>query len=161
MSWNDLAMDGPARRRAAWAVVAVMAALLAGCGDGNTIRNLGSFYPVQGKVTLPDGKPLAATTVIFVGPVTSAAKTESDGTFTFKGTQDGLPAGDYKVRLEVIESKGTAKNPIVPFPNKYLDEDSSDLTATVKPVESNSFDLKLTPGNDAAGKSAGDRRKER
>jgi Carboxypeptidase regulatory-like domain len=161
MRRNDDRKGGPRWRRPAWAVAAALAALLQGCGDDNKAPNLGSYYPVTGKVTLPDGKPLAATNVIFSGPVTSTATTQSDGTFTFKGDKDGLPAGDYKIKLEVVESKGTAKHPILPFPPKYLDEDGSDLTATVKPVESNSFDLKLTPGNDAAGKSADDRRKSR
>jgi hypothetical protein len=83
------------------------------------------------------------------------------GTFTFKGDKDGMPAGDYKVRLEIDEAMGTAKHPILPFPAKYSDEDSSGLTATVKPEESNNFDLKLTSGNDTVGKSAGDRGKSR
>jgi hypothetical protein len=165
MRWNDDRKGGPRWRGPAWAVATALAALLAGCGDDNKAPNLGSNYPVTGKVTLPDGKPLASTNVIFLGPVTATTTTQGDGTFTFKaakeGAKDGLPAGDYKIKLDVAESKGTAKHPSLPFPAKYLDEDASDLKATVKPEDSNSFDLKLTPGNDAAGKSADDRRKSR
>lgn len=161
MRRDDDGKGGHRRRRPAWAVAATLAALLAGCGDDNKIPDVGSYYPVTGKVALPDGKPLAATNVIFVGPVTGTATTQGDGTFVFKGAKDGLPAGDYRIKLEVAESKGTAKHPILPFPARYLDEDTSDLTATVKSVESNRFDLKLTPGNDGAGKPAGERRKER
>ena len=80
--------------------------------------NAGVFYPVKGKVTLPDGKPLASAKVVFVGPVTATTTTQSDGTFTFKGTKDGLPAGDYKVRLEVAEAKGTAKKSGPPVPGQ-------------------------------------------
>ncbi len=161
MRRNDDRKSGPRWRRPAWAVAAALAALLVGCGDDNKAPNLGSYYPVTGKVTQPDGKPLASANVVFIGPVTATTTTQSDGTFTFKGAKDGLPVGDYKIRLEA-EAKGTAKHPILSVPPKYLDEDSSELTATVKSAESNNFDLKLTPGSsDATGKSAGDRRKDR
>lgn len=161
MRRNDDRKGGPGWRRPAWAVAAALAALLVGCGDDNKAPSLGSYYPVTGKVTQPDGKPLASANVVFIGPVTGTATTQSDGTFAFKGAKDGLPVGDYKIRIEA-EAKGTAKRPILPIPAKYGDEDSSGLTATVKPEESNNFDLKLTPGSsDAAGKSAGDRGKSR
>src|SRR5262245_8872088 len=117
-------------RRSAWSLVAALAAALAGCGDGTP--NLGSSYPVKGKVTLPDGKPLPHVKVVFSGPVTSGATSESDGTFEFKGDKAGLPAGEYKVRLEIVESKGTVRSPVRQFPDKYLDEDASGLTASVK-----------------------------
>jgi hypothetical protein len=165
MRRNDDGEGSPRWRRPAWAVAVALSSLLAGCGgDESKAPNLGSYYPVTGKVTLPDGKPLASASVVFIGPVTANTTTQSDGTFTFKagkeGGKDGLPVGDYKIRLEA-EAKGTAKHPILSIPAKYGDEDGSGLTATVKPEESNNFDLKLTPGNDAAGKSAGDRGKSR
>jgi len=140
MSWNPEQRIFLSRR-SAWSLVAALAAALAGCGDGTP--NLGSSYPVKGKVTLPDGKPLPQVKVVFSGPVTGGATTESDGTFAFKGDNAGLPAGDYKVRLEIVESKGTLKNPVLPFPGKYLDEDASGLTASVKPDGPNDFDFKL------------------
>jgi hypothetical protein len=91
--------------------------------------------------------------VVFAGPVTGSATTESDGTFAFKGDNAGLPAGEYKVRLEVAEAKGSPKRPALPFPSKYLDEDTSDLTAVVKSDGPNDFDFKLTKG-DAQGRPA-------
>ena len=61
---------------------------------------------------------------------------------------DGLPEGDYRVRLEVGESnssQGHSRRDNA-VSEKYLDEDASDLTATVKPDESsNNFEFKLTP----------------
>jgi hypothetical protein len=112
-----------------------------------------TFYPVKGKVVLADGKPLAAGNIVFVATestLTTAAKLDNDGTFTVKGSKEGLPAGDYLVRIEVDESetgpskaKSTRrKGGPVPFPDKYLDEDASGLRATVKPGENN-FEFKL------------------
>ena len=132
-------------RRSAWALSTALAALLAGCG-GERIPDVGSLYPVKGKVSLPDGKPLPRVKVLFFGPVTSNVITESDGTFAFKDEGTGLPAGDYKVSLQVADSKGSLKRPALPFPTRYLDEDTSDLKATVKPEGPNDFDFKLTKG---------------
>jgi hypothetical protein len=124
-------------------VVVVAAACLVGCGEGNP--KVGTTYPVKGKVTLPDGKPLPKARVVFTGPVTNSAVTESDGAFALPESS-GLPAGDYKVHLEITEAKGSAKKAVLPFPGRYSDEDASGLTATVKPDGPNDFDFKLTQG---------------
>ena len=58
------------------------------------------------QVTLPDGKPLPKVSVVFTGPVTNSAVTESDGTFALP-ENSGLPAGDYRVHFEITESKGS------------------------------------------------------
>lgn len=135
-------------RRSAWALATALAAALAGCG-GEGIPKVGTLYPVKGKVTLPDGKPLPEVKVIFSGPVTNNAVTGSDGTFAFAGDSAGLPAGDYKVYLEVVKPKGSLKRPVDTFPQKYADEDTSDLKATVKAEGPNDFDFKLTKGEAA------------
>jgi hypothetical protein len=156
MSWN------PGRkmsllRWSAGALVVGLAAAATGCG-GEGRPNVGASYPVKGKVTLPDGKPLPRAKVVISGPVTDSVTTESDGTFAFKGDGAGLPAGNYKVRLEVGESKGSPRRPALPFPGKYLDEDTSDLAAVVKSGGPNDFDFKLTKaegqGSAGAGKGA-------
>jgi hypothetical protein len=140
-------------------VAAALAALLAGCGDPSNPLRSASFHPVKGKVALPDGQPLPGVKVVFSGPATGGVTTESDGTFAFKDDEGGLPAGDYKVRLEVVESKRTTKKSAVPFPGKYLDEDSSDLTAKVTPDGPNDFDFKLNnQENPQIAKSPGGRR---
>jgi hypothetical protein len=139
-----------APRCAAWALVASLAALLAGCGGRSPAS--GPFYPAKGKVTLPDGKPLGGVRVVFLGPVVSIVTTESDGTFTVKsGDKDGLPEGEYTIRLEVGDSssKGKIKNARPPFPGKYLDEDLSDLKVKVTAAGPNDFDLKLTKDDGA------------
>jgi hypothetical protein len=116
------------------------------------------LYPVKGKVLLPDGKPLTSGQVVFVATkstITSAANIESDGGFTFKGTSgDGLPEGEYKVRIDAGTSnmsvKGSRGAPQgkLPFDGKYADEDSSQLIATVTADESkNNFELKLVPSS--------------
>ncbi len=135
------------------ALAVVLAVLASGCGDGDT-RAVGKTYAVKGKVLLPDGKPLPAVKVVFSGPAMNNAVTEGDGTFALKEGA-GLPAGDYQVRLEVNESKGTLKNQQLPFPRHYLDEDGSGLTAKVTADGPNDFEFKLTKDEPAAAKDSG------
>lgn len=131
------------------ALALALAGLAAGCGGGTSQEAAlsSTFYPVKGRITLPDGKAPPPLKVVFSGPVTSNATTEGDGSFTFKGTRDGLPAGEYNVRLEVVQPQGTPRKPTLPFPAKYLDSHGSGLNATVKAEGSNDFEFKLN--NDA------------
>jgi hypothetical protein len=152
--WNDPGSEG----RPNWSALALSAAIavvLAGCGGDRP--NLGASYPVKGKVTLPDGKAPAKLVVIFSGPVTGRVTTEGDGTFAFAGDNPGLPAGTYQVRLESAEPMGTPKKPVLPFPQRYLDEDASGLTATVTADGPNDFDFKLTK-EDAPASGSGRRK---
>ena len=114
---------------------------LAGCGADNAIDK--SFYPVKGKVLLEDGKPLTTGNVLFVGVSTNVslpAPIGSDGAFEFTGDKPGLPAGEYRVAIDIEgrQTKRKARDPnrdprtICHFAAKYLDEDASKLTATVK-----------------------------
>jgi hypothetical protein len=123
----------------------------AGCGESNPLSGV-KFYPVRGKVMLSDGKPLTSGRVVFAATkssITSTANIDSDGAFTFKGASgDGLPEGVYKIRFEVGSPGSGVKgaigklNPTAPFAMKYLDEDASELTATVTPEESkNNFEF--------------------
>jgi Carboxypeptidase regulatory-like domain len=147
-------MAGPVARPAAWTLAVCLAAVVAGCGGPSAAS--GPFYPVKGKVTLSDGKPLAGVSVVFLGPVVARAATESDGSFTVKsGDKDGLPEGDYSVRLEVLDTKGSVKKAVLPFPGKYLDEDSSDLKAKVTAAGPNDLDFKLTKNDAATGRPGG------
>ena len=150
--------------RVAWVMAAVLALAVGGCGDPNPLSGA-KLYPVKGKVVLPDGKPLSSGQVVFVGSksmITSPATIESDGSFTFKGASaDGLPEGDYKIRIEGGSAsggkKGKANNP---FADQFLDEDTSELTATVtSDEEKNNFELKLNPTKKTEG--GGDARRGR
>jgi hypothetical protein len=146
MKRNEILMDVRAWPLPRWAIAVALAAVLAGCGGKSPVS--GTFYPVKGKVTLPDGKPLSGVRAVFSGPVTSTSTTtESDGRFAFKGEKEGLPEGDYQVRLEVAEAKGATKKPTLPFPSRYLDEGASGLTAKVTAAGPNDFDFKLTKGD--------------
>jgi hypothetical protein len=148
----DRSAGDRALRFLGWFVTAV-AVGLAGCG-GNPLTSM-RLYPVKGTVLFADGKPLTSGRIVFV-PVKSVlsftSTIESDGTFTVKGTTgNGLPEGDYQVRIEIDESKlptvkgAPAKRGSLPFPEKYADEGTSGLKATVKPDEtSNNFEFKLT-----------------
>ncbi len=154
-------------------VLAATAVLgLAGCESSNPVASL-TLYPVKGRVLLPDGKPLSSGRIVFIGGksaiTSSPAAIETDGTFVVKGSSgDGLPEGDYRVRLEIDESKLPASkgNPsqqkaTLPFPQKYADEDSSDLKATVKPdAAGNSFEFNLTNTKPTDGAGAA-RKRER
>jgi hypothetical protein len=148
MSLNDLSTWKSSCRIAVWLLSTVIAVSLAGCGESNPLSGI-KVYPVKGKVSLADGKPLAAGKIVFAATkstITSSANIEGDGSFTFKGASgNGLPEGEYKVRLET-DGATKVKKGTAPFPSKFLDEDSSGLSATVKPDEtSNDFDFKLTP----------------
>ena len=88
-----------------WLVTAVAVAL-AGCGQGS-FRS-GPDYPVKGKVLLADGKPLRSGRVVFVSSETAlsyAGQIGDDGEFELKqGDRVGAPAGNYKVRIEIVET---------------------------------------------------------
>jgi hypothetical protein len=137
----------------AGALIACLAASAMGCGGG--APNLGAAHPVKGRVTLPDGKTMPGLKVVFWGPTSDSALTESDGTFAFTGEKGGLPAGDYKVRLEIAQSGKASKNATLPFPSRYLDEDFSGLTAKVTADGPNDFDFKLTKDDASTDRSRG------
>jgi Carboxypeptidase regulatory-like domain len=137
----------------AGALTVCLAASVVGCGSA--AANLGPAYPAKGKVTLPDGKTMPGLRVIFSGPTNDSAITESDGTFAFTGQKTGLPAGDYKVRLEIASTAKASQKATLPFPSRYLDEDFSGLKAKVMADGPNDFDFKLTKDDPSADRSLG------
>jgi hypothetical protein len=103
-----------------------------------------TVHPVKGKVLLPDGKPVTSGRIVFASTkstLTAPATIEKDGSFTVKGSVgDGLPEGDYKVHIEVDETKlpqvkgvPSRRKGTLPFPAEYSEADTSPLKATIKP----------------------------
>jgi hypothetical protein len=142
----------------AWVLGLLVA--FSGCGDSESGPSV-TTYPVKGKVILPDGKPLSQGLVTFVPAKDegrqASGKLESDGTFalTTRKEGDGAAPGEYVVRIDsdltsgVVQKKGLKRSLL---PEKYSDEHSSGLKATVK-AETNDlppFQLDDKPASSAA-----------
>lgn len=137
------------RRRFLTGLLFLAALGLSSCGgDGRK-----PTFPVAGRV-LRDGKPVAHATVVFhptgaaePDPVRPRGTTGADGSFaltTYDGN-DGAPAGDYRVTVELWLSSGRGdEGPTSRLPTKYAKPDTSGLTATVNPgpTELKPFELK-------------------
>lgn len=130
------------KRKLAALICGALLVQFSGCDSTDGGIQKQTVYPVKGSVVLADGKPLAGGKIYFVpkdGAVTAEGTLGSDGTFTLEtgGSGEGAPAGNYKIRLQpadasALAGKKVASGKALPFPSKYLDEDGSGLTATVK-----------------------------
>jgi hypothetical protein len=170
MSLIDRRSENSRARLLVLLLPALASVIAAGCSQSNPLSGV-KLYPVKGKVTLSDGKPLTSGRVAFVGTkttITSSADIESNGAFTFKGASgEGLPEGEYKVRFEVgssVKGAGGKLKATAPFAMKYLDEDASKVLATVEPDASkNNFEFVLQKHDpaDQRRSDAGDRRSGR
>ena len=115
--------------------------LVAGCGDSTITQPSVSTYPVEGKILLPDGKPLTEGEVRFL-PVKpevgreAAGKIKPDGTFTLTTYKpdDGAAEGEYNVSIDseqsVPDPSSKTKTRLVLQP-KYRDGGGG-LKATIK-----------------------------
>lgn len=113
----------------------------------NNQRPVPKSYPVQGEVTL-DGKPMPSGEIIFV----SVAEGIRDTLKVANGKYSGeVLAGDRKVEIRsYIAKEGNTKmygpdaepSYVNIIPKKYNEE--TDLTATVKQSEDNSFSFEVT-----------------
>ena len=154
MSLIDGKRESTGPRPPALFLAVLLSVVTWGCSDRDPLSGV-KFYPVKGKVTLPDDKTISGLKVNFWGPTNDSSTTESDGTFAFTGKKEGLPAGDYKVSLEIAYSAKASKNATLPFPSHYLDEDFSGLTAKVTADGPNDFDFKLTKDNAGTDRTRG------
>jgi hypothetical protein len=141
---------------------ALAAVLAAGCGGGNDAATTSTLYPVKGSVVLESGKPVSGGRVVFVSANGMSSFTGTlgpDGSYTLKtGDAEGAPAGDYKVRIEADTTGKATRGSTLPFAKKYLDEDGSELKATVKPEPNTIPAFKLSNKESApAGRGARDR----
>lgn len=111
---------------------------LTGCGKSDSLPAL-TVFPVNGKVLRADGKALSGGHIYLVSkagdlPVTPSGEIGPDGTFsvTTGGSGEGVPPGEYKVRIEGKPAQTVGKTGKPPFPVRYNDEDSSGLLITVR-----------------------------
>jgi hypothetical protein len=135
-----------------WGVVFSLTLLgLSGCG-----RSGPKLVPVQGKVTLTNGTPIAYGHVI-LHPDTSKGNTSleicqgtiQDGSYSIRtGARQGAPVGAYKVSIEAAKEV----NPNNPYftewlaDEKYIDPNRSGLTLeVVENPEPSRYDFKLNP----------------
>jgi hypothetical protein len=135
------AIAGRGRLSARLASCLLAAIAVTGCGDSDA-PPIVKVYDVKGKVVLADGKPLTDARIYFVptdGLMTPVGTVGPDGSFSLRTGQSGEGAvpGEYKVRIEpedasLLPGGRGPKGKRLPFPAKYLDEDTSKLTVTVK-----------------------------
>lgn len=110
------------------------ASALAGCSSKESQLPL---HPVKGQVLLGTGKPLTAGRVTFVSvegltpPASGEIRTDGSFSLGTRNADDGAIAGQYKVRIEPASPKSGRTGRNLPFPVKYVDEDSSGLIVTV------------------------------
>ena len=113
-------------------------------------------FPATGTITM-SGAPVAEALVVFTprdnqdgSVLASQAETDAEGNFamrTYLGEDDykaGIQPGEYVVtvtKLEVVQDMRTRPKHLLP--KKYSLPATSDLVASVKPTESNVFDLEL------------------
>jgi hypothetical protein len=107
---------------------AVIAAALAGCGDGRPTR-----VPVSGMVLI-DGKPLAYGSIMFINDTTRPAGSgiDADGRFTLSCYEaaDGAIKGKHRVKITAAQPYG--ENAVRWLaPKKYANEKTSGLEAEV------------------------------
>jgi hypothetical protein len=121
-----------------------LALALAGCQESRSLAT----YEVKGRILLANGKPLSSGRVTFVAAdglgLAASGDIGSDGRFTLstRDPGDGAAPGLYKIRIEPAEVKTKKRNHLAirpGFPLKYVDEDSSGLSITVRP-ESNQLE---------------------
>ena len=130
-------------------LLAMLAFGLASCSKSEGRK---PTFPATGKVLLPDGKPAEHALVVFhpVGDGASMTKPRgkvgADGTYklTTYDTDDGAPAGDYRVTVELwLAGKGD-EPPSNRLNPKYSKPESANLSTTVGtgPTQIKAIELK-------------------
>lgn len=123
------------------ALMTVALLALVGCNKPNR-------HPVQGKVVLEDGTPLAKGLVVFESPDgdhMARGTIQGDGTFVL-GTGkpgDGVKPGRYRVLVSALDMADVPdEEKVLPFDVKYTRHETSGLVVEVK-SEPNQVTLKL------------------
>jgi hypothetical protein len=124
-------------------IAGLLITFFVGCGPG--------MQPVRGKVTLPDGKPAAASQVVFESEqegkkISARGDVRQDGSYelsTFK-PGDGVPPGKYKVQVNpppMVNAEGPNTSP---FNAKFSNFQTSGLEFEVKVGHRNEFPIQVT-----------------
>jgi hypothetical protein len=134
-----------------WSCAAVVLCVLAGCGKGGL-----ATYPVEGKVTFKDGKPLFGGSVEFQpvgeqkGKISARGYISPEGTYrmsTFK-QHDGAIEGKHRVLVISPLPPGPidpARPPKSFIHARFQSYDTSGLEYTVTPKGPNKFDITVDP----------------
>jgi hypothetical protein len=125
--------------------VVVLAVSVASCSKGDGRK---ATFPVSGKV-LDGNKPVANASVVFHpagGGEKPHGKTDAAGNFqltTYAGN-DGAPAGDYKVTVELWVTRRPDEGPTSQLPPKFAKPETSGFAATVTtgPTDLQPFTIK-------------------
>jgi hypothetical protein len=123
--------------------VSIVFLLAAGCGTAHNDR-----AQFKGTITYK-GQPVNASALLLyptgaVGQHFTMIPVTQDGTFNSADT----PAGDYRIVVQAVPevkknmSPGDAK-PTIPFPAKYKDINTTDLTCSIKPDAHEPLKLEL------------------
>jgi hypothetical protein len=124
--------------------LAVSLSVLLGCTGGDGPK----MAPVKGTVHM-NGKPLANVGVTFLpegkGPIASG-NSNDQGEFVLMTTRpgDGASIGTHKVAFGSAQ-EGPKKPGAPTIPEKYAMPDTTDITAEVKPNQTNVFTFELKP----------------
>jgi hypothetical protein len=131
--------------------VALVICILAGCGKGGL-----ATYPVEGRVSFPDGKPLHGGTVEFQpvgeqkGKISARGRIQPDGTYQMStfAEADGTIEGKHRVLVMSPLPPGHLDPAFPPRPiinPRFQRYDTSMLEYTVKSDGSNKFDITVDP----------------
>jgi hypothetical protein len=121
---------------------------VSGCGLGDKLKT----YPVTGKVTFQDGKPLAGGALVTFQSVEH--KVSASGIIGADGTcrlgtyrpEDGAIAGRHRVAISALvppHPDETANIPKIAL--KYKNPETSGLECTVTPGGVNQFTFQVAP----------------
>jgi hypothetical protein len=137
-----IARGSTQRPRHAWALVPVVLFGASGCGSQ-------TLFPVSGRVTYKDGRPVTAGLVIFEPvsqKISARGEIRADGTFQLgtHGDNDGAMEGEYKVLIApppLPEEGKPRRSPIHP---KYRNLESTPLMFTVtRDRDKNKFNIEV------------------
>jgi hypothetical protein len=133
--------NSPSTSRLSFVLSSVLFAVgLVGCGEAAKPWEI--VVPASGKITFEgkpvDGAELTLTPVAADVPATvrPSAKSGADGSFTLGtyGTDDGAPAGEYKVSavwFKLVNSGGSMVRGDNALPAKYANPDTSGISVVI------------------------------